>query len=382
MAFRSQLLAGSACLALAACDDAGVSPIVRAGAKACAAGTAILKRSPLPLASVAGWVPLGNLNPVAHTFPTDHQYLYYGTGGASSTPLQVVAPVDLWVTRAKITQYSTGLSDYSVEWQPCLDVKGEFGHVSAVVAKIVDELGPFDQNCQTYSPNPGLTVTQCYSRIGAVEFREGDAMGTVGTVATSSALDVWFYDKRVTPIAFANQTRWFANSDGFDRYHVVPASDYYEEPAKSQIAARLGSYNGAIIRTIAPVGGTIAADSVGVQGHWFAPGLPTFPESPHLAIARDNVTPSEYAFSIGTSQPSFTGGAFPFTPTTSGTNLSPALVTASTGIVCYEPKNGSAILLQVVGANQIRVEVRSGAASCASQAPYAFTTGKTADYSR
>lgn len=356
---------------------------MRAGAKACAAGTAILKRSPIPLASITGWVPLGNLNPVAHTFPTDHQYLYYAApGGGGTTPIQMVAPVDLWVTRAKVTQYSTGQSDFAFEWQPCLDVKGEFGHVSAVVAKIVDELGPFDQGCQTYSPNPGLTVTQCYSRPGAVEFSEGDALGTVGDVATSLALDFSFFDKRVTPIAFANPTRWFASSDGFDRYHVVPASDYFAEPARSQIAARLGSYNGATIRTVAPTGGTIAADSDGVQGHWFAPGQPTFPESPHLAIARDNVNPNDYVISVGTSQPSFTGGPFPFTPTTSGTNVSPAMVTTASGIVCYESTNGSVVLLQVVVASQIRVEVRSGTPTCASQQPYAFATGKTADYLR
>lgn len=367
---------------LAACDDSSVNPLLDAGAKACAPGTAILSTPPLPLASVTGWVPLGNLNPVSHTFPTDHQYLYYSTGGGTSTPIAIFSPATMWVTRAKVTQYSTGSSDFAFEFQPCLDVKGEFGHVSSILARIVNELGAFDQNCQTYSPNPGLTVTSCYTKPGAVKVDDGESIGIVGPAGTSIALDFSLWDKRVPPIVFANPTRWFVNSDGFDRYHVVPASDYYAEPAKSQIAAKLGSYNGVILRTIPPVGGTIAADSDGVQGHWFVSGQPTFPESNHLAIARDNVTPSDYAISVGTSQPGFTGGSFPFTPSTSGTNLSPAMVSVASGIVCFQAKNSSVVLVQAIAANQIRVEVRSGTPTCASQGPYAFTAGKTTDYYR
>jgi len=365
----------------AACDSATTSPLVSAGASTCAPGTALYSTPPVALSSVTGWVPLGNLNPVAHTFPTDHQYLYYSAGGPG-VATAVVAPTTMWVTRAKLTQYSTGLGDYSVEFQPCLDVKGEFGHLSAILAKIADRLGPFDRNCQTYSPNPGLTVTQCYTMSGAVKVEAGEQIATVGTAGTSIALDFWLWDKRVTPIPFANPTRWQTNIDGFDRYHVVAASDYFVDATKTIVAAKLGSYNGSTLRSVPPLGGTIAADSSGVQGYWFLPGVSTYPESQHLAIARDNVNPNLYAFSVGTSQPGFSGGSFPFTPQPSGTNLHPAMVTPAAGMVCYQPTNGSVLLLQAITTTQVRLEVRPGAGTCAANAPYAFVTGKTTDYFR
>jgi len=341
-------------------------------------GTALFNISPLPLANITGWVPLGNLNPVAHTFPTDHQYLYYTQGA----PLAVVAPAEIYVTRAKRSQYSTGLADYSIEFQPCAEAKAEFGHVSSVDATLEGLLGPYDQNCQTYSPNPGLTVTQCYTKNANVKTIEGTQIGTVGTVATSIALDWWLFDSRATKIVFANNARWQSSSDGFDHFHVVPASDYYAEPVKSQVAAKLGSYNGSVIRTVAPVGGTIAADSTGVQGHWFT-FAPTFPESPHLAIARDNVNPSDYAFSVGTSQPGFAGGSFPFTPSVTGPdNLIPAAVTEALGVVCYQAKNNAVVLLQMLGPSAIRLEVRPSTSTCASQQPYVFGSSKTTDYLR
>src|SRR5689334_12809943 len=130
------------CLCWTAACDKTVAPLSRSGIANCG-GMSLLSTPPLPLANVTGWVPLGNLNPVAHTFPTDQQYLYYTLGGATSLP--VVAPSVIYVTRAKRTQYSTGLEDYSIEFQPCLEVKGEFGHISAIDATLASQLGAFDQ---------------------------------------------------------------------------------------------------------------------------------------------------------------------------------------------------------------------------------------------
>ena len=70
-------LAALAALAVADCKNDSVSPLQQAGIAKCPTGTEILTVTPLPLTAVKGWVPLGNLNPVAHTFPTDHQCLYY-----------------------------------------------------------------------------------------------------------------------------------------------------------------------------------------------------------------------------------------------------------------------------------------------------------------
>lgn len=42
----------------------------------CGTSTTLFTAMPLAASQIAGWVPLGNLNPSAHTFPTDHQYIY------------------------------------------------------------------------------------------------------------------------------------------------------------------------------------------------------------------------------------------------------------------------------------------------------------------
>ncbi|HEY9226075.1 MAG TPA: hypothetical protein VIP11_05475, partial [Gemmatimonadaceae bacterium] len=73
----------------------------RANLKGRPQGTAIFSTPPIALANVAGWVPLGNLNPPGHTFPTDHQYLYLPASARS--PVDLVSPGDAMITRARRT---------------------------------------------------------------------------------------------------------------------------------------------------------------------------------------------------------------------------------------------------------------------------------------
>ena len=47
------------------------------GTAACASGNALFSVSPIALGSVIGWVPLGAIEPPGHTFPSDHQGLYF-----------------------------------------------------------------------------------------------------------------------------------------------------------------------------------------------------------------------------------------------------------------------------------------------------------------
>src|SRR5262245_41430638 len=69
---------------IAACNG-GSSPIgpPAASLATCAPGTAVFTVPPVALNGVMGWVPLGNLNPPGHTFPTDHQYLYLAPNSAA-----------------------------------------------------------------------------------------------------------------------------------------------------------------------------------------------------------------------------------------------------------------------------------------------------------
>jgi hypothetical protein len=384
------LLVIATCITVGACAGgdrvAGNSPTPSLAT--CAQGTALLTVSPIAVSDIGGWVPLGTVAPPGHTFPTDHQYLYLATflTPSAQKPVDLVAPGNVTITRARRTAYSTdGHADYSLSFSPCAETAGEFGHVATIAPSLLAQLGPFDQYCATYTPNPGLDVATCYTRNVSIPVAAGEALGTVGGAPNPASLDFSFWDRRVTPLRFANPVRWIGNDNGFDNFHIVPASDYFAEPARSAIAAKLGSFDGRTRRTVAPVGGTIELDVPGtVQGAWLNSAQPTHPETPHFAIVPDNVDPSQIAISMGLSQPGFSGGQYRFTPTSSGlVNRHPSQISADGQIYCYEPSLGGAILLlRLVDATTLRVEARSSWQGCASQQPWSFTAGASFDYKR
>ncbi len=348
----------------------------------CGSNTQLFSVIPLDRTKITGWVPLGNLNPPAHNFPTDHQYIYLTPSG-TTTPL--LAPGEVTVTVAKITDYhGAQANDYDITFNSCREVMGEFGHVRSLSASLLSQLGAFDQGCNTYSPTPTQTVTQCYTKPARIVLHAGDVMGT------SAGLDLWLYDSRITPIVYANASRFQTSSDGLDRFHIAPFSDYYAEPARSQVRALLGQYDGAVKRTVEPLGGTLSLDIAGTaQGNWFNASQPTFPESPHLAIVPDNVDPTMVDLSIGTSQPGFSASVYRMFPSTSGNaNKHPAQITPGPTVYCYDVRHYfgfgifARMLLQLGDATTLTVEMQTGGGDCASAAPWSFTAGQSVSYRR
>lgn len=383
------IVAVAICITIGACAGgdrvSGNSPAPSLAS--CASGTALLTVSPIAVNDIGGWVPLGAINPPGHTFPTDHQYLYLATftTPALQRPVDLVSPGNVTVTRARRTTYSTdGHTDYALSFSPCAEVAGEFGHVATIAPTLLPRLGPFDQGCQTYSPNPGLSVSTCYTGNLDIAVSAGEALGTVGGAPNPASLDFSFWDRRVSALAYANPARWISSNDGFDNFHVVPASDYFAEPARSAIAAKLGSFDGLVRRTMAPMGGTIALDVVGtVQGAWLNASQPTHPETPHLAIVPDNVDPTQIVVSMGMSQPGFSGGQYRFAPDASGlVNRHPSQITTDGQVYCYELQYGGVLLVRLVDQTTLRVEGRPNATTCASQQPWVFTAGASFDYKR
>jgi hypothetical protein len=165
------------------------------------------------------------------------------------------------------------------------------------------------------------------------------------------------------------------NNDLFDSYHDVAASDYFAEPVKSQVVAMLGTYDGSSHRTIPPLGGTIAVDIAGTaMGHWYNPTQPVNPETPHLAIAPDNVNPNMIGFSVGQSQPGWTIGLQEFTPANSGTvNRHPGQVTSDGMTYCYESPGNWIMLLKMPTSTTLELEGRQGNVTCAAAQPWTFT---------
>lgn len=341
--------------------------------------------SPVPMNDILGWVPLGNMSPPGHLFPTDHQYVYVNDPGNAASVRQVTlsAPGDMTIVLAHRTHYSTtNTDDYAINFALCNEVRGEFGHVTTLSADLLQEFGAFDQNCQSYDLGIGTsaTFTSCYTKPIAVKRIAGTVIGATGGQGTSFGLDFTLRDKRNAPLVYANQSRW--QSNGADLVYTVAASDYFAEPARTAINARLGNFNGSQLRTIEPRGGAIAYDIAGtLRGVWINPAKATFPDGSHLAIVPDVVDPSRTVISMGTSQPEFASGLYQFTPRDDGfVNRNPAQVSSDGSIYCYEFGQG-VLLMQLAGASQLRVEGRTGVTSCETQAPFAFTS-KAFDYVR
>ena len=357
-------------------------------AASCGTATALLTVPPIPLNSITGWIPLGQMAPSGHTFPTDHQYLYInGTPGQTvyKNPV-LVAPADMYVTYIHAgTTTPPGLADYSIEFALCKEVYGQFGHVNSISPSLLALVGPLDQQCTTYSPNAGTTVQTCQTKLVAVLVHAGDVLGSAGGDPPHSiALDFWFWDGRVPAAVFANPARFPMNNDLFDAYHIVGANEYFAEPLKTTIAGMMGTFDGSTHRTMLPLGGTIAVDIAGTaMGHWYSPGLPLSPETPHLAIAPDNVVANRVGFSIGQSNPGWTRGLVEFTPLSSGNvNRNPAQVTADGNIYCYESPNDWILLMKMPSATALQLEGRVGTVSCAAAQPWTFTAGASFTYSR
>ncbi len=367
--------------AAAACSGRSVDApfdAVPTDVASCGTSSSQFTTSPIAPSSIMGWVPLGALNPPAHTFPTDHQYIYITNFASNNALVPLYAPGNITITGARIVRYSTGSTgeDFGLDFTPCREISASFGHVRTLSAALLSALGPFDQQCSSYSPNPGLDVTNCYSRRVNIKIAAGEIIGT------TAGLDLSLFDTRITPLTYANATRWISNPSKFDHFHVAPFSDYYAEPARTTVRAMLGSFDGKAKRTAEPIGGTIATDVAGtVQGTWLSPTAPTYPETPHLAIVPNHVDPSRIDVSIGASQPGMPAGAYNFMPVASGTvNRDPSTITPSSSIYCWEIGYSSfdrrgVVLVQLSDANTLVVDARSGSTrTCAAEQPWSMSS--------
>jgi hypothetical protein len=358
------------------------------GTAECPAGNAVFTTSPLPLSDVIGWVPLGAMEPPGHTFPTDHQYLYFANpSNPGNTTLNVVAPSAM---RIWMIYQDTGLSnDFSLWVQPCAEIIARIGSLTGLSSDLAAAAGTINQNCQTSGGS-----TQCQQEL-TYDVQAGQVIGTIDS-ATEYALDWWLWDSRATPIAFVDPAKFTGGPQiGFTEANIVPASAYYTAALTPQIDAKLGSFDGTQARTTPPIDGTIAVDTANTaRGYWFNSGQAYPPETYQAALAPDNIAPATTeVISLGVSQTNVSNGALGvrgnFTPTSSGPiDRAFETVTADGNIYCYNPvientagQNGL-IILQMLNASTLKIEVQAlTGGSCVAAQPWAFTANAVT-YSR
>jgi len=346
---------------------------------------------PLALTDFDTIVPLGNLNPPSHTFPTDHIYFYLLRSDPSnhnSAPLvvPVYSPGRIWITGVATSEHVSAIPpyiDYSLYFSPCRQVRGYFLHVQSLEPALLEKIGSFDDDhCNTYETG-GQTYRRCSKWDLKVEIQSGEVIGSAGGQAGQNALDMGAYDARVAPLEYVNPSVFYTDRDGFDLLHIVCPMDYYAEELRVELLSRFGGW-GDDLRTVEPICGQVEQDEPGtVQGKWYLPGEPVpFPEDPHIALVHDNVDPTIGAFSVGNSLPSLKSGVYFFNPVNEGfVNRDFDQVVADDDIYCYElyvsggghaPRSvPSIILIHLITDTTLRIEAQS-ASSCGS-GPWEFT---------
>ena len=312
------------------------------------------------------------MEPAGHTFPTDHQYVYYANPSApGNTTLNVVAPSNLTIWM--IYQSSGSDNEVSLWIQPCAEVIGRLGSMTSIASDIAAAAGPINQHCSTFG-----SYTQCQAETN-IQVSAGHIIGTINS-QTEYALDWWLWDTR-SSLHFTDPGAFSSGPQiGFTEANIVPASAYFTPSLASQIAAKLGNFTQQ--RTAAPLGGTIAVDvDATAAGHWFNASQGNS-ENYGAALAPDEVSPTTtQVLSLGQSQPNRQYGTrlnFSFAET--GTvNRDFATVTADGNIYCYqgivENTAGQTwvALVQLLDSSTLEVEVVPTASACTAVAPYAFS---------
>ncbi|MCL5410277.1 MAG: hypothetical protein M1324_00265 [Patescibacteria group bacterium] len=311
--------------------------------------------------------PLGNLNPTGHTFPTDHIYVQvvdpqHPETNTLDKAKSLIAPADMWIFGVQSSEQIGGIIDYGIDFSPCKDIKGKFGHVGSISSKIQTEIAKVETKCNEYETG-GHKYRSCSYDNLKIEVKAGEKIGTAGS-ERSGMLDIWMSDYREPQIKRANESRW--NSD---RNYVSCFLDYYPTSLKDKFYDLLSGPNGGK-RTKEPRCGTVEVDIAGTaQGVWFynLQGQ-TQQEDQHLALVFDNVNTDKQFFSVGTAASSagITSGIYSFVPKTEGKiNRDFSQVTADGTVYCYDAKNNGAsksILLTMPTAEKLRL--KKSASSC------------------
>ncbi len=284
-------------------------------------GPFTLRASPIEPAQIDFILPLGNLNPPGHTFPTDHIYFYVGFLRPEIRGVPVFAPGDGTVR----TIFNRDQPDVKIYVRATSTVTYYIDHV--VLDPQIRE---------------GMQVTA------------GQRLGTSGT--GGFGIDFGVVNDALTLTGFVNPARYPT-----DTIHADAPLKYYVEPMRSQLY-------GMVRREGGDRDGKIDFDVAGrLIGNWFLEGLPVSESAQpaawpkHLAFVFDNVLPTERRIAIG--------GTLALTGQFGVDAAAPAFdaVTPQSGIVTFRLLMGGAqggvagtMLAQMLDASRVRVEVTRG----------------------
>lgn len=361
MKFFAAAAVAAILLFLAACNGDSL-----AGLPACESEVS-LAALPLAESDFGSIIPMGNLKPPSHTFPSRRHYFVLASDPndsdrALSAP--VYAMQNGWVVRVfSVEHVGRGYTDYDLTLAVCADFSIDYGHLSAISADLRQALGT-PTRCETYATD-GVTYKRCNyaARVAVVA---GQLLGEAGGNPGQYALDIGAQDFRRQQNSYVNESRYREQSA--DLLYAVSPLAYLAPTPRAVAASRMGGWSGRQ-RTAEPIFGQVSYDVAGTaMGNWFREGQPFYPEDPHLALVKDNVDPSQYAISVGTSLGEMAGYIVLFAPQHSGFVDRAFEEITDSSIYCYPSQRpGSSapvgrLLIQLADENDLLAEFQEGSA--------------------
>lgn len=268
---------------------------------------------PISVEDIVSIVPLGNLNPPSHTFPTDHIYFFISRQEGTNRTQEVTlySPGDLAVTRVNaIEQLQAGIMDYSVHLKTGDHLRIRFGHVTSLAEDIFGDATSFQTWELTEEYTTGGETYRWWTKEYNISLEAGQVIGTAGGNPNQWALDLFLYDLSQTQRNIANPERWMKSW----YLHAVDPLDYYEPGPVLQNLLQLVDRE--TPEGEEPTAASVLQDIPGTaQGCWFLEGInETYPEDPHLALVYDNLRPHLAVISTGNSVLNLPTGTYEFLP--------------------------------------------------------------------
>jgi hypothetical protein len=327
--------------------------------------TAAFTFPPFDTADITGLVPLGNLNPTAHVFPSDHMYFYCFTGKPF---LEIKSPGSVRVLRISRIHINAGAFNDHYDYKIALGSNNSYmywDHVSSLSPKLLAAVNNFTgATCEPTYSTGGSSYQGCYFEPPSLMASPGEALGIANTNGGLAGMDLGVYVNLV----------------------AMNPLDYFDTKSRSMMEAKLGSYDGRTKRTAAPISGEYNYDIAGTaMGNWIKQGYSRSPEDNNLALVKDNITPSIQVFSAGNTLPGLSSGTYYFNPKSTGLiNRNFADVKVDGNIYCYtldllgfvnvgNSIPGTSIIIRMDGTTTMSAEKRNCDCSCS---PYLFTSNK------